>query len=53
MRRRRIEEKSVDLGIKRLEVSFARVHKYTVKTTPTLTSPFLILSYQQGIRVDL
>lgn len=47
-----IEKKSVDLAIKRLKGSFARVHKYTIKTAPTLTFPFLTLSYQEGIRND-
>lgn len=46
-----IEKKSVDLVIKRLKDSFARVHQYTIKTTPTLTSPFLNLSYQEEIRI--
>ena len=47
-----IEKKSMDLAIKRLKGSFARVHQYTIKTTPRLTFPFLTLSYQEGIRND-
>ena len=50
--RRMIEKKAVDLAIKRFKGSFARVHQYTIKTAPTLTSPFLTLSYQEGIRND-
>lgn len=40
-----IEKKSVDFGIKRLEVSFAGIHEHAVRTTPhinvSILKPFL------------
>lgn len=50
--KRMIKKKSVDSVIKRSEISFARGHKYTVKTTPhiniSIPKPFFLLGNQNS-----